>query len=150
MKKIKNIFPIIILCLLGTVSTYAQESNVTRFGVKGGANFSNFRVDGLEDNNIKAGLNLGLFMKLPVSEAVAIQPEILYSSKGSKLAYDNMIQGEGEYRFNLNYLELPVMGVFHLGDVFNIQIGPYISYLASANIKNMEYDEKIDLRMTRK
>jgi hypothetical protein len=71
---------------------------------------------------------------------VAIQPELLYSSKGSKLKYDNIIQGKGEYRFNMNYLELPVMGVFHIGDVFNVQVGPYISYLTSANIKNMDED----------
>jgi len=140
MKKMKYILPVAALCLLGAITTHAQESNVTRFGVKGGANFSNFRVDDLEDNNVKVGLNLGLFMKLPVSEAVAIQPELLYSSKGAKLTYDNFVQGEGEYRFNFNYLELPVMGVFHIGDVFNIQVGPYISYLTSANIKNMDDD----------
>lgn len=139
MKKIKLAIIASMMALMA-LPAFSQESNVTRFGIKGGVNFSNFRIDDVEDNNLKAGLNLGLFMKLPISDVVAIQPELLYSSKGSKLKYDNIIQGKGEYRFNMNYLELPVMGVFHIGDVFNVQVGPYISYLTSANIKNMDED----------
>jgi hypothetical protein len=137
MKKLK-ISLLFILGMLAVSPAFSQEQNVTRFGVKGGVNFSNFRVDEIADNNIKAGLNLGLFFKMPVSEAVAIQPEILYSSKGSKLEYDNFAQGEGEYRFNFNYLELPVMAVFSIGDNFNIQAGPYVAYLANVNIKDMK------------
>jgi hypothetical protein len=143
MKKIKiGLFVVLGMLVLSPV--FAQEQNVTRVGVKGGVNFSNFRVGDIGDNNIKAGLNLGLFAKLPVSDAVAIQPELLYSSKGSKIEYDNFIQGEGEYRFNFNYLELPVLGVFSLGDHFNIQAGPYIAYLASANVKDMNEDGSIE------
>ena len=142
MKKIKLTIVAVLMGFLA-IPAFSQDSNVTRFGVKGGLNFSNFRVDDIEDNNVKAGLNLGLFMKLPISDVVAIQPELLYSSKGSKLRYDNVIQGEGEYRFNMNYVELPIMGVFHIGDVFNIQVGPYLAYLASANIKNMDDDLNI-------
>jgi hypothetical protein len=136
----------ILFCLgmLALSPAFSQEQNVTRVGVKGGVNFSNFRVDDVGDNNIKAGLNLGLFFKMPVSEAVAIQPELLYSSKGSKIEYDNFLQGEGEYRFNFNYLELPVMGVFSLGDHFNLQAGPYVAYLTSANIKDMQEDGSIE------
>jgi len=140
----KKLFAVLVFGLgIATVPAFAQEQNVTRVGVKGGANFSNFRVDDVGDNNVKVGLNLGLFAKLPVSNAVAIQPELLYSSKGSKLTYDNFLQGEGEYRFNLNYLELPVLGVFSLGDHFNIQVGPYVAYLTSANIKDMNDDGTI-------
>lgn len=142
MKKIKLSVVLALMTILA-VPVFSQDANVTRFGVKGGVNFSNFRVDDIEDNNVKAGLNLGLFLKLPISDAVAIQPELLYSSKGSKLRYNNILQGEGEYRFNMNYLELPIMGVFHIGEIFNVQVGPYLAYLASANIKNMDEDLSI-------
>lgn len=143
MKKIKTIL-LIAFGVMVMSPAFSQEQNVTRVGVKGGVNFSNFRIgDDFADNNIKAGLNLGLFFKMPVSEAVAIQPEILYSSKGSKLEYNNFLQGEGEYRFNFNYLELPVLAVFSLGDNFNIHAGPYVAYLTSVNIKDMEEDGSI-------
>jgi len=143
MKKLK-IGILVILGALAVSPAFSQEQNVTRVGVKGGVNFTNFRTgDEIADNNVKAGLNLGLFFKLPVSNAIAIQPELLYSSKGSKIEYDNFLQGDGEYRFNFNYLELPVMGVFSLGDHFNIQAGPYVSYLTSVNIKDMTEDGSI-------
>jgi hypothetical protein len=137
MKNLKFVI-IAFFGLLAGSPAFSQEQNVTRVGVKGGVNFSNFRVDDVGDNNIKAGLNLGLFAKMPVSESVAIQPELLYSSKGSKIEYDNFIQGDGEYRFNFNYLELPILGVFSLGDHFNLQAGPYVAYLTSVNIKDMK------------
>lgn len=138
MKKITAV--LILLTAFAAIPAFSQSQNVTRFGVKGGVNFANFRVDEIEDNNVKAGLNLGLFFKMPVSESFAIQPELLYSSKGSKLEYDNALQGKGEYRFNMNYLELPIMGVISIGERFNVQVGPYVGYLANTNIKNMEKD----------
>lgn len=143
MKKIKTIL-LIAFGVMMMSPAFSQDQNVTRVGVKGGVNFSNFRIgDDFADNNIKAGLNLGLFFKMPVSDAVAIQPEILYSSKGSKLEYNNFLQGEGEYRFNFNYLELPILAVISLGDNFNIHAGPYVSYLTSVNIKDMQEDGSI-------
>lgn len=142
MKKTTIIFLIGVLCI--TVPGLAQDENPMRLGVKGGVNLSNFRVDEIADNNMKAGLNLGLFAKLPVGSMFSIQPELLYSSKGSKLKYDNFIQGEGEYRFNMNYLELPVLAVFNIGKHFNIHAGPYAAFLTSSNIKDMDDDGTID------
>jgi len=121
-----------------------DDGTAAKIGVKGGVNFSNLRVDEVADENIKVSYNLGLFAKLPVSETFAIQPELLYSSKGSKLKYDNFVMGEGEYRFNLNYLELPVLAVFNIGEYFNIHVGPYIGFLTSANIKDLNDDGSID------
>ncbi|HYF68040.1 MAG TPA: porin family protein [Ohtaekwangia sp.] len=142
MNKITIILLTGILCC--AIPGFAQDENPTRLGVKGGVNFSNFRVDKIADNNMKAGLNLGLFAKLPVGAMFSIQPELLYSSKGAKLKYDNFIQGEGEYRFNMNYLELPVLAVFNIGKYFNIHAGPYAAFLTSSNIKDMDDDGTIE------
>ena len=131
----------VVLGVITTMSVSAQvqqtstESRMTpKIGVKAGANFSNFVIDDVQDKNVKAGLNLGLFAKLPVSQGVSIQPEFLYSSKGAKVSYNNPLLG-GEYRFNLNYLEMPVLAVFNLGKNFNLQAGGYAAYLTSANVK---------------
>jgi len=119
----------------GQVQKTSSESSMSpKIGIKGGVNFSNFFIDDVQDNNVKTGLNLGLFAKLPVSKGVSIQPELLYSSKGAKVSYNNPLLG-GEYRFNMNYLELPVLAVFNLGKNFNIHAGGYAAYLTSANIK---------------
>lgn len=103
-------------------------------GIKGGVNFANLYVDEPHDGSLKTGLNLGLFAKLPITRGFSIQPEVLYSSKGSKINLNNPLTG-GDYRFNLNYVEVPVLAVINLARNFNIHAGPYVSYLTSANIK---------------
>ena len=49
--------------------------------------------------------------------------------------------GEGEAKFNLNYLEVPVLAVIKLGGAAELHFGPYWSYLLSANI---DYDGDTD------
>lgn len=115
-----------------------------RFGVKAGLNLSNFYSDEVNDNNLKAGLNAGVYAKLPVARGFSIQPELLYSNKGSKRSYDNALFGEGEYRTNLHYIEMPVLGVINLAKNFNIHAGPYVSYLAGANITDLESDGSVE------
>src|SRR5688500_10074872 len=82
---------------------------------------------------MKVGFNLGLFAKLPVTRGLSIQPEILYSVKGSTMTFG--ILNNNEYRFNLNYVEVPVLAVINLAKNFNLHAGGYAAYLAQANIK---------------
>jgi hypothetical protein len=87
---------------------------------------------------MKVGWNAGFFAKLPVARGFSIQPELSYTSKGAKEKYNNFVEGQGEYRFNLNYVELPVLAVFNVAKNFNLHVGPYVSYLAGVNIKDMK------------
>ncbi|HEY5826712.1 MAG TPA: porin family protein [Cyclobacteriaceae bacterium] len=123
----------------------AQDVPPPKFGIKGGINLSNlYAGDEVGDQNLKVGLNLGLMAKMPINNGFAIQPEVIYSSQGSRINYNNSILGKGEYRFNLNYVQVPVLAVINLGEYFNIHVGPYVSFLTSANIKNMDSDGDID------
>ena len=127
-----------VLTLSAQEQRTESESHISpKFGIKAGLNLSNLYVDNVQDENIKLGLNVGLLAKIPLVRGLSIQPELLYSSKGAKLIYDNIIQGKGEYRFNLNYVELPVLGVINLAKKLNLHAGGYVAYLASANIKDM-------------
>lgn len=124
---------------------FAQQQQTTsenmlspKFGIKGGVNLTNMYVQDVSDENMKVGFNAGFFAKLPVARGFSIQPELLYTSKGAKETYNNFIEGRGEYRFNLNYIELPVLAVFNVAKNFNIHVGPYVAYLAEANIKDLE------------
>lgn len=146
-----NIGLVVILILASVASTFAQQQHSSTvhsltptIGVKGGINFTNLYVDDVKDENMKVGFNLGLFAKLPITQGVSIQPEILYSVKGSKLTYDLGILGSNEYRFNLNYVEVPVLAVINLAKNFNLQAGGYAAYLAQANIKRVNNDDPND------
>ena len=132
-----------IVCAASKVTAQEQQTKEEnslspKLGVKAGVNLTNMYVQDVSDENMKVGLNAGFFAKLPLTRGFSIQPELLYSSKGAKETYNNFLQGSGEYRFNLNYIELPVLAVINVGKNFNIHAGPYISYLASVNIKNMD------------
>jgi len=124
---------------------YAQEQQTStesglspKFGIKGGLNLTNLYVNDVSNEHMKVGFNAGVYAKLPVTRGFSIQPELLYTVKGAKENYNNFIQGTGEYRFNLNYLELPVLAVVNLAPNFNIHAGGYVAYLVSANVKNVD------------
>jgi hypothetical protein len=108
---------LLTICLLAAaLPAAAQDDRQVRFGVKGGVNLAN------------------LYM-------FAIQPELLWSSKGTRIgSYQNIpFTQDGQVRFNLNYVELPVLASLTLGPV-SIQAGPYVAYLFNANVKNLKED----------
>lgn len=142
---------ITLLITLGSVTVFAQqqktssETEITpKFGIKGGLNFANLYVDNVQNENIKLGGNIGLFAKLPVFRGLSIQPEILYTSKGAKVTYDNIIQGTGAYRYNLNYVESPLLMVFNITRNFSVSGGAYAAYLTSANVKDVNSDGSVN------
>lgn len=131
MKSLSKILFLSLIIILSSVYTHAQNS---RFGFKGGLNLSNMTVEDNSDENLKAGFHAGIFKKLGITESFSIQPELLYSTKGFKYNYDNSAIADGETKFNLNYIDLPVKLVFNLSRDFEFQLGPYFSYLAGANV----------------
>lgn len=117
-----------------TTTTETTHPSTARAGIKGGLNVSNLYVDEVDDENARFGFNAGFYAQIFSSEVFAIQPELLFSTKGTKTMYNNVIQGNGSTKFNLNYIELPVLAVFKLGDAAEIHFGPYWGYLLGANI----------------
>ncbi|MFW5822355.1 MAG: porin family protein [Tangfeifania sp.] len=129
-KQTKFLFLFLIFTSV-SIYTFGQSSG---FGLKGGLNLSNMTVEGNDDSNLKAGFHLGVFNKIGITESFSIQPELLYSAKGFLNNYDNSAIADGETKFNLNYIDLPVKLVFNLSRDFEFQLGPYFSYLAGANV----------------
>ncbi len=120
----------ILLIIFISASAYAQ---FTQFGAKTGVNFSNMTVDDSNDKNLRTGFHAGIFGRMGISELFSIQPELIYTTKGFTNSYDILI-AQGEADVNLNYIEIPVNIVYHLSEDFSFQIGPYLGYLASANV----------------
>lgn len=110
----------------------AQSNPTARFGVKGGLNVSNLYIDNVNDENARFGFNGGLYGQILSTKAFAIQPELLFSTKGSQADYGGIINST--VKFNLNYLDLPLLAVIKLGPQAEIHAGGYASYLLSANI----------------
>jgi hypothetical protein len=132
----------IFLVFFSTVKAQEQKTSEesalsTKFGIKAGLNLTNLHSDDFADDHLKAGFNAGIFSKIPVTPGFSIQPELLYSVKGSKSDYNNVVQGSGQYRFNLGYIELPLLAVVNLTKNFNIHAGGYAAYLTNVNVKDV-------------
>jgi|JI8StandDraft_1071087.scaffolds.fasta_scaffold04742_10 hypothetical protein len=133
--KLKFFISFLLVFVLASVTrvALAQDSdNSLRVGIKGGLNVSNLYVEDVDDENPRYGFHLGVYTQLFESDVFAIQPEILYSTRGTRTTYD-VVGFEGDVKFNLNYLDIPVLAVFKLGDDAEIHVGPYFGYLISAS-----------------
>ncbi|MBZ9779781.1 PorT family protein [Psychroflexus sp. CAK8W] len=125
-KRLKQLTYALALGLMA-FTTQAQE-NV--FGVKGGLNLSNFFTENVDDENLRTGLNFGIYSRSPlIDEVLYLQAELGYSGKGAKLEGNG-----GELELGLGYLELPILASLGFGDLLFIEGGAYASYLLDANI----------------
>ena len=118
-----------------TNDSSSSSKSGAQFGVKGGVNFSNLYTENVEDNNVLTSFNVGVFASFPITNSIAIQPELLYSRKGAELVYNNAF-AEGSAKFKLNYIEVPALLKFNLTENLNIHAGPYFAYLIDAQVKN--------------
>ena len=130
----KLIFASLAVGLMSISGIQAQEKTAS-YGFKGGLNFSNLYTDNVDDNNVLTGFNAGLYAKFPIAKGIAIQPEISYTTKGAELVYNNLFV-KGTAKFNVNYIEVPVLLVMNITDNFNVHVGPYAAYMVSGKTSN--------------
>lgn len=134
-----------VALLLGTASLQAQDRTQPLFGIKGGLNATTLQsgTDRIEEDNLRLGFNAGVFVRVPVNSFFSVQPELLYTTYGTKRSYTlsgtpdgTIFDREDEARMNLNYVQLPVLALFHITPWLNVQVGPYASYLLSASVES--------------
>lgn len=148
MKMQTNFLSALVLFLTASFGVvHAQDENVTtEFGVKGGFNMSNLYQSEADDNNVIYGFNAGVYATLPISDFIAIQPEILYTTKGAELDYNNAFL-QGNAKFKLNYIEVPLLVRVNITKNFNVHAGGYASYLVSSKVTgdgDIDFDEVVD------
>ena len=114
-------------------------------GVKAGLNLSNLSLENTSDKNMVTGLHAGVFLNFPIAEAFSIQPELLFSQKGTK--WDPLESvADAEAKLRQSYIDIPVNLVYNLAKDFDFQLGPYVGFLARSKLdKEFENDlEKAD------
>lgn len=130
--KNKTLPIILIITLFSLALIHPIQAQTNRAGIKGGLNASNLYINNVTDENARLGVNVGVFGQILSSEVFALQTELLFSTKGSRDQYTGLFNQEIKY--NLNYIDLPVLAVFKIGEAVEIHAGGYASYLLSANI----------------
>ena len=97
------------------VAAQAQE---IKFGVKAGANFTNFAGDDV-DTDGATGFYVGGLVDIGISETFHVQPELLYSMEGADEA-------------GLDYLRIPIMAKYYLMEGLSLQAGPEVAFKMGA------------------
>src|SRR5260221_14442279 len=117
MKKI-----IITAALLCGIALFNNNVHAqAEIGVKGGINFANVSNFG---NDARVGGNVGLFVHARLDKNWCLQPEVLYSSEGTRFMSDN-----GERTLALNYIQVPVMLQYFPVKQFYLEAGPQVGFL---------------------
>lgn len=118
-------------------SVMAQSTTRVRAGIKGGFNASTLYYENANANDRREryGFHAGVFAQIPAGDYFAIQPELLYTTKGASANY-NILTLTGRNTFRLDYAELPVLATFKLGNTAEIQAGPYAAYLLNSKISS--------------
>jgi len=126
--KMMRLTCIVAIAMLLSSSAFSQH-----IGLKGGLTFSNLNIDEVTDENLRFGYHFGGYFNLPLGERLAFQPEVNYTTKGSTAEYD-VLFFNGEYSFNLSYIDIPLMAVLRLTEGFELHAGPYIGLLTNASL----------------
>jgi hypothetical protein len=125
MKKLL-IIPLIVM----SSAIYAQTF---QFGVKGGVNVSNFTGTSFDnvDNKALVGFHGGALLSLLFGDHVALQPELLFSSQGTRVSTVN-----GDENWRVSYLNVPVNLKFRFNGGFYLEAGPQVGFKLNENVPN--------------
>ncbi|WP_073572340.1 porin family protein [Algoriphagus zhangzhouensis] len=123
----KRIVLSLSMLLLVTFAVNAQSS----LGIRGGGSFFNFGGEDARENDYinRAGFHAGLYASFNGGGAVAVEPGVYYSVKGTQA--DNAINS----RAILNYVDVPLLFRLKAGDGFNVFAGPQLSFLANSKFE---------------
>lgn len=103
-----------------------------KFGAKAGLNISNVHSERNKDFKNLLAYNLGVVSKFSATNKIGITAEVLLSQKGFK----SLMIPSGTTYNKLTYLSIPVLIEYKPVKALYIQVGPELSYLLSAKLKN--------------
>jgi Outer membrane protein beta-barrel domain len=132
----------IFLAVIFIAVTHTIIAQKISWGMKAGANITNFTGGDFQNVNKKAliGFHAGLFLNFNFG-LLSLQPEVLVSTAGAK--FEN-----ADSSFRLTYLSVPVMLKFRTPGGFYFEIGPQVGFKLSENISNQtvkDFAKNLDL-----
>jgi hypothetical protein len=129
--KIKNAFLslIILTLILITGTIYAQaKQNIFTLKPVIGINVCQIHGDNASGYN-KVGINGGIMVNAEVSKRSSFDLGFIFTQKGARKNADTQNGDYTYFRFNLNYLELPILWNFKLNKRYFMTMGPSFAYL---------------------
>ncbi len=122
---------ILSLALIAGISATANAQ--ATIGLKAGASLTDITGSDISGTAYKFGFNGGLVANLKFSDVLSVQPEVLFSMKGTQA------KESSKNKINLNYIDVPVMLQYNADGLF-FEAGPQIGFLATAKSTNGSND----------
>lgn len=120
--------------LLIFLSLHFAQAQSFNAGGLAGINASQVGGDGYSGFN-KAGLLVGLYSNIDISQKVNLQFEINYSQKGSRKNRDIENNDTEEFLLRLDYIEIPIMAKFR-NNKFTFEGGVYYGQLVNQYLRD--------------
>ncbi len=121
----------LLLALPFIFGSVKAQTNVKSLGVKAGFSSSSFRGATINDISRRNLATMGAYFNYAPKKGVfSLQPEVLYSPKGSTFSYAGV-----RYEYKLNYIEVPLLLKFSIpinATFFpNVFVGPQAGFRLS-------------------
>ncbi|CAZ95933.1 porin family protein [Zobellia galactanivorans] len=130
----------LLTALFALTIGHAQDFGI---GVKGGINVASIggsAYSGLGSLGTKVSFHLGGVAEFSISEKMAVQPELLFSSQGTNWSY-----GTGDNNLNLDYINLPILGKYYFLEGLSAEAGPLVGFLIATNEDDDDRFNKLDV-----
>jgi hypothetical protein len=147
----KKFFLLVVLAVM--TASFAQAQ--IKFGARAGFNLTSasYKIDvsGFDapDTKFKPGFQIGVVGELALTDAIFLQPGILFATQGYKVedsGEDKQYNEKWDDKetFSLNYLQIPINVQYKLdlgGMNLLLQAGPYLGYAIGGKYKYEWNDE---------
>jgi hypothetical protein len=129
---------IVLLCALTGKAQYYKLSDLEgagkpKIGLRTGTSLSKLN-NGNEETDFRFGFSFGGALKVPLNRYVSLQNELVFSKKGGSITYLTNLYYTGKVRYNLYYLDIPLLLKVRLGRGFYLVGGYQGSLMLDANI----------------
>jgi hypothetical protein len=130
---------LLIACVIFAQAAMAQIN----FGIKGGANITKVEGKAFRDE-FRYGYHLGGFAEIGLGDKLSIQPEVLFNQYQTRAdsSFSNIYQNATDFSnyrdVKLNYLSIPILLSYKLGNILSLQAGPQFGVLMSQDKKLLE------------
>lgn len=129
---------VILATILFLAVSINMQAQLVKLGIKGGINYANqsgtITLNSIYYNSTDAitSYHIGLVAELKLTDGLAIQPELLYSTQGATYKADQVIN---DFSNKIGYISIPVLAKISLNKSISLDLGPQASFLLSEKNK---------------
>ncbi|MCS3633907.1 hypothetical protein GGP57_001198 [Salinibacter ruber] len=116
----------------------SQAQSPIDLGVRGGVTQATFYGDDVSSNDFRPGFTGGVFLNYQVNDVFAVQPEVLYSRRGTKNHFDESGRFD-DVRVRQDVIEIPVLLKLSAPTAPvtpRLYVGPALGFITNSELGN--------------